>query len=122
MKRFVIFFVCFWLTLAVYGQSSFYSYESDHYRVNSDLSENHAVEVAEKMEAALKLFNDLCHFDLSALKTKLKVTIFSDKSGFDEYLTRILEQTRENFVYIHYTVLCEVHHRRDGGLPEALSV
>ena len=105
MKRFVLILICSWLTLAVYGQTSFYNFESTHYRVNSDLSQAHAVTVANKMEAALKLFNDLCHFDPTQLNTKLKVTVFNKKAGFDEYLTRILEKTRENFVYIHYSDL-----------------
>jgi tetratricopeptide (TPR) repeat protein len=55
------------------------------------------------MEAALKLYNSYFHFDISGLETKLKVTIYKSKDDFDAYLERILNQSRESFVYIHYS-------------------
>ena len=105
MKRCLFLFLVFGLAAgALHGQSAdLYTYTSDHYRVGTDISESYARRVADKMEAALVLFNDMLHFDLSQLSAQLKVTIFRNKAGFDEYLERTIDQSRENFVYIHYS-------------------
>jgi tetratricopeptide (TPR) repeat protein len=102
MKRTFLVFCLFFVSLAVFAQS-LYNFRSDHYNVNSQISESHAGEVAKKMEAALLLYNQILHFDLTKLSTKLKVTVYRDKSSFDAYLSSILDQSRESFVYIHYS-------------------
>ena len=108
MKRLAFIFLCLLLAICLHGQTTaFYNFVSDHYRINSDISEEHAITVSAKMEAALRLFNDILHFDLTEMNVKLKVTIFETKDGFDEYLMRVLEHTRDNFVYIHYTDLAK---------------
>ena len=103
MKRFAVLFFCFFYAASLFGQTPDYSYTADHYRVYTDVSEDYAVNVAKKLEGALILFNDMFHFNLSDLPDKFKVTIFREKSGFDSYLTRILDHPRANFVYIHYS-------------------
>jgi len=103
MKRFAVLFFCFFYAVSLFGQTPDYSYTADHYRVYTDVSEDYAKNVAKKLEGALVLFNDMFHFDLSELPDKFKVTIFREKSGFDSYLTRILDHPRANFVYIHYS-------------------
>ena len=62
------------------------------------------------MESCLGLYNSVLHFDLSQLKVKLKVRIYADKSGFDDYLTSVIKETKDDFVYIHYSDLgkCEL--------------
>ena len=80
-----------------------YSFESENYHINSDVSEPYAKEIAEKMEAALVLFNNFLHFNTDALEAKLNVTIFKNKDKFDLYLISVLKASREDFVYIHYS-------------------
>ena len=104
MRRILAILICSLVVLTAYAQTTtYYSHTSDHYRVNSDTSQAAAKAVADKMEAALQLFNETLHFDLDELDMKLKVTVFAQKSGFDDYLQKILSETRQDFVYIHYS-------------------
>ena len=108
MKRLILTTAFLIICAATFGQiKTFYHFTSDNYRVSSDLSEAHAKTIADKMEASLVLFNEMLHFDLPELDVKLKVTMFSEKAGFNDYLTTILNQTRDNFAYIHYTDLAK---------------
>ncbi|MGM0673768.1 MAG: DUF1570 domain-containing protein [Spirochaetota bacterium] len=79
-----------------------YRAESDHYQVVSEVSRSHARETAERLEATLELFNDYFHFDLSELPSRMQVRIFEDKDEFDSYLARVIDETREDFIYLHY--------------------
>ena len=103
MKHFAVLFFCLFCAVSLFGQTPGNSYATDHYRVYTDVSDNYAEDVAKKLEGALVLFNDMFHFSLSELPVKFKVTIFREKSGFDSYLSRILDKPRANFVYIHYS-------------------
>jgi hypothetical protein len=106
MKRLLITLTLLFLSLSLFSQTTrLYQALSDYYKVYTDISEDYAGTIAEKMEAALVLYNDIFHFDLSAMETKFKIMIYKDKSGFDNYLTRLLGQTRDDFVYIHYSDL-----------------
>ena len=87
--------------------SSFAEYETEHFRVLSEVGDAHAEETAEKLEALLYLFNDYFHFDLDELPVRLRARIFSDKNRYDTYLQRVIDQTREDFVYLHYTDLAK---------------
>ncbi|MBA7692731.1 hypothetical protein ES703_101298 [subsurface metagenome] len=84
-------------------ERSFYNWASENYQVYSDESKNRAVEILEKMEGSLKLFNELFHFDLSNLPAKFRVRIFKDKDDFDLYLEENISETRSDFVFISYT-------------------
>jgi tetratricopeptide (TPR) repeat protein len=79
------------------------SWSSEHYRVLSDSSVTAAMEIAQKLEAALSLYNEYLHFDLDALDSRLRVRIFSDKDDYDRYLNRLISETRSDFVYISYS-------------------
>jgi hypothetical protein len=106
MRRFLSVAVVIISTLAVSAQTTdFYTALTDQYRVNSTISEVHAQEIAKMMQAQMELFNSTLHFDISSIDSKLKVTIFTDKTGFDDYLKTILDQTRDDFAYIHYSDL-----------------
>jgi len=87
--------------------SSYAEYETEHFRVLSEVGDAHAEETAEKLEALLYLFNDYFHFDLDELPVRLRARIFSDKDRYDTYLQRVIDQTREDFVYLHYTDLAK---------------
>jgi hypothetical protein len=77
--------------------------ESAHYRVFSEASQSQADEVSRRMEACLVLFNDVFHFDLAALPSKMRVRVHKDAASFNAYLTRILSQTRTDFVFVAYS-------------------
>lgn len=85
--------------------SSFFIEETAHYKVYSDNSQIKANDIAKEMEACLKIYNNIMHLDLSALNVKLKVRIFKSKDSFDTYLNSLINQTRDDFVYIHYNDL-----------------
>ncbi|UCF98744.1 MAG: tetratricopeptide repeat protein [Spirochaetaceae bacterium] len=71
--------------------------------MTSDSSVTAAMEIARKLEAALKLYNEYLHFDLDRLALPLRVRIFSDKKDYDSYLNRLISETRSDFVYISYS-------------------
>ncbi len=84
------------------AQTSFVS-ESDHYRVRSHISEEHAEETAVRLEALLSMFNDYFHFDLDNLDFQMRVQVFNSYTQYDRYLTRLIDETRDEFVYLHYS-------------------
>jgi tetratricopeptide (TPR) repeat protein len=85
------------------GADSFFSYDSEHYQVFSDLSAAQSEAVARQMEAALDLYNRLFHFDLTALPARLRVRIFNAKSDYDAYLLETIAAERRDFVFISYS-------------------
>ncbi len=87
--------------------SSFAEYETEHFRVLSEIGDAHAEETAEKLETLLYLFNDYFHFDLDELPVRLRARIFRDEDRYDTYLQRVIDQTRDDFVYLHYTDLAK---------------
>ena len=77
---------------------------SEHYLVLSDAGAEAATTIARGMESALELYNDLLHFDVSGLMdTKLRVRVFARKADYDTYLSTVINATRRNYVYIHYS-------------------
>jgi tetratricopeptide (TPR) repeat protein len=77
---------------------------SEHYLVLSDAGAPIATAVAQGMESALRLYNDLLHFDTSGLSTtKLRIRLFAKKTDFDAYLATVISSTRRNYVYVHYS-------------------
>jgi len=96
------------LTVSLSAQTStFAEYETDHYRVLSELGEEHAEATAEKLEALLELYNEYLHFDLDELPVRLRARFFTSKDRYDTYLNRVIETTRDDFVYLHYTDLAK---------------
>lgn len=94
------------MTLGAFAQTPvLHEVETEHYRVLSEVSEEHAAITAQRLEAMMELYNEYFHFDVSSLPARLKVRIFNSKERFDRYLTRIIDSTREDFIYLHYTDL-----------------
>jgi tetratricopeptide (TPR) repeat protein len=87
--------------------STFDEYATDHFRVLSEMGEDHAQQTAEKLESLLLLFNDYFHFDLDELPVRLRARFFSTQSRYDTYLNRVIDETRDDFVYLHYTDLAK---------------
>ncbi len=95
-------FLC--IPLAVFAQDSAqFTAETDHYRILSEVSQAQADDVSHKMEAALALYNDIFHFDLTLLPAKFRIRIFKDLDSFNAYLTKVLSQTRTDFVFIAWS-------------------
>lgn len=110
MKRLVVvaLFVALVVPFGLFAQtSSFAEYETTHFRVLSELGDDHAEKTADKLEALLYLFNDYLHFDLDELPVKLRARFFSSQDRYDTYLRRVIDQTRDDFVYLHYTDLAK---------------
>jgi tetratricopeptide (TPR) repeat protein len=95
-------FLC--IPLAVFAQDAAqFTAETAHYRVFSEVSQAQAEDVSHRMEAALVLYNDVFHFDLSQLPAKFRVRVFKDLDSFNVYLDKILSQTRTDFVFIAWS-------------------
>src|SRR3989304_9534266 len=65
---------------------------TDHYRIFYEGTEQSAQTFSVKMEACLELYNSVLHFDLTKLTVKLKIRVFSNKTGFDAYLKTIIKE------------------------------
>ena len=98
MKRFVVLVLSLALPVGL-GAQALVRYDSEHYRVTTDVSNSFAGEIANRMEAAYDMFGDVFHLEPSA---RLRVTVFAAKHSFDAYLAGIIDETRQDFVYIHY--------------------
>jgi tetratricopeptide (TPR) repeat protein len=95
-------FVC--IPLAVFAQvAPQFTAETAHYRVFSEVSQAQAEDVSHRMEAALALYNDVFHFDLSQLPAKFRIRVSRDLDSFNTYLDKILSQTRTDFVFIAWS-------------------
>ncbi len=94
------------IALSTFGQEGqFFEFTSEHYRVRSQVSRQHAEETVLKLEAMMRLYNEYFRFDPDLLPTKLNVRIFEQKADFDRYLRRIINETRDDFTYLHYSDL-----------------
>ena len=89
------------------AQSSQYEVESEHYHVISEVSRNHAQAISDRMEAMLSLYNQQFRYPLNELEAPLRVRVFATKDRYDQYLRRIVNQTRPGYVYLHYQDLAK---------------
>jgi tetratricopeptide (TPR) repeat protein len=108
MRKLGLFVLLTALAVSLSAQSStFAEYETEHYRVLSELGEEHAQETAEKLEALLDLYNEYLHFDVDELPVRLRARFFTSRDRYDTYLNRVIDTTRDDFVYLHYTDLAK---------------
>ncbi|MBN1243003.1 MAG: hypothetical protein JXA15_09915 [Spirochaetales bacterium] len=77
----------------------------ERYSVTSELGQASATELAAKLDALFGVYNEYLRFDADALAVPLKVRIFATKASFDAYLEKVVGQTREDFVYLHYSTV-----------------
>ena len=107
MKRIAILCVLVLLagTALTAQESSLNITETDHYRVYSQISEENAADAADRLEAYFELFNNYLRFDETELQAKLNVRIFDSKDRFDQYLSSIVGETKDNFVYLQYSTV-----------------
>ena len=88
--------------LPLWAQTSNFSAESAHYHVTTDISQELAVQAAAILESGIQLFNEVYHFDTEQLTEKMSVRVFERKSDYDNYLRTLIDETRDDYVYIHY--------------------
>jgi hypothetical protein len=104
MRKILVLALFLCIPLALFAQDAAqFTAETDHYRIFSDVSQDQADDVSRRMEAAIVLYNDIFHFDLSQLPAKFRIRIFKDLDGFNAYLTKVLSQTRSDFVFIAWS-------------------
>lgn len=104
MRKLVLLALFIGIPLAIFAQDAAqFTSETDHYRVYSETSQAQADDVAHRMEAAVPLYNDIFHFDLSTLPTKFRVRIFKDIDSFNGYLDKVLSQKRTDFVFVAWS-------------------
>ena len=105
MRKILILIALLSASVAAFSQetSQFFLAESTHYRVYSESSQSEADSLSRMMEACLQLYNDVFHFDLSTLAVKPRVRMFRSAASFNAHLTKILSQTRSDFVYVSYS-------------------
>ncbi len=83
--------------------ATFFTAETDHYKISSETSQAEADGTAAILEACLVQYNNVFHFDLSALPGKLTVKVFKDIDSFNTYLGTIVPETRNDFVFVAYS-------------------
>jgi tetratricopeptide (TPR) repeat protein len=76
--------------------------ETDHYVVLSELGQDRADALSRHLEALFGLYDGFFRYDASSLKAKLNVREFTDKAAFDAYMSQIVGQSKDDFVYLHY--------------------
>lgn len=79
--------------------------ESSHYIVYAETGTDRAADLSARLEALFGLYSGAFHFDAATLGAKLQVREFKNKTGFDAYLNQVAGQTKDDFVYLHYSSL-----------------
>ena len=105
------------------AQSGGFSHESVNYRVTTDVSQELAEQTATILESGIGLFNELYHFDTDTLPAKMRVRVFARKSDYDAYLQTLIDDTRDDYVYIHYNDVTRselVGYMRDTDIARSL--
>ncbi len=78
------------------------SASSRHYSVWSDAGKDDAVALAATLDGLFGVYNEYFRFDETKLKAPLTVRKFSAKEPFDAYLQKVIGETKDDFVYLHY--------------------
>lgn len=90
-------------SVVLYSQNgTFYMQESTNYRVYSDLSNEHADEIAGEMEAYVKLYQEFFHFPAEELSGKMTIRMFTDKDAYTAYVSGFIEEVHDDFVFLQY--------------------
>ncbi len=79
-----------------------YEASSSHYQVVSEISAAHAAELGRYLDSLYDYFASLFHFEAQRAATGLRVRILANKERYDGHLKSLIDQTREDFIYLHY--------------------
>ncbi|MBU0926859.1 MAG: tetratricopeptide repeat protein [Spirochaetes bacterium] len=88
--------------VAAVPAATFASASSRRYVVWSDSGKDDAVALSLTLDGLFGVYNEYFRFDEGALKAQLTVRKFSGKDGFDAYLKKVIGETKDDFVYLHY--------------------
>ncbi len=78
------------------------SASTKRYSVWSDAGQTAAGTLGKTLEGLFDVYNEYFRFDESSLKAPLTVRSFSTKDAFDAYLNKVIGQSKDDFVYLHY--------------------
>ncbi len=107
MRSLLLFFVVVFLIIGTmvcaHGaeQPDFFDYESNYYRVRSYISLKNAQEIGTILDTYMEFFANFFRFSPHALEQPLRVRIFDNDRGFNEYLAEIIDEHRDDAVYLH---------------------
>lgn len=90
------------VSISVFGQTNTFEIETDNYHVISEIDGAHAEATADQLEAMLSLYNQQFRFPVEELDAPLRVRVFATKARYDAYLRRLVNESRQGFVYLHY--------------------
>ncbi|HAE22875.1 MAG TPA: hypothetical protein DCG47_11200 [Spirochaetaceae bacterium] len=82
--------------------TTFASASTKRYSVWSDAGQAAAGTLGKTLEGLFDVYNEYFRFDESSLKAPLTVRSFSTKEAFDAYLGKVIGQSKDDFVYLHY--------------------
>jgi len=85
-----------------FGQATFASASTGRYTVWSDAGAEDANTLASTLDGLFAVYNEYFRFSEAALKAPLTVRKFASKTDFDGYLVKVIGETKDDFVYLHY--------------------
>jgi tetratricopeptide (TPR) repeat protein len=105
MKKQGIVFPClFCLFLAAFPLNAQEKVETAHYEITVENGARIAADLlARELELRFDVYNRLFRFDPSILAVPLRVRLFTDKVGYDDYVTARLGTAKTGAVYLHYS-------------------
>ena len=81
-----------------------YTVVSDHYHVESQISQEDAILLSQELESRFAVYNTLFRFVPNGVKTNLRVTAFGNKESYDAYIQAKLGASYpDGALYIHYS-------------------
>ncbi|HSV57089.1 MAG TPA: hypothetical protein VLH39_08305, partial [Magnetospirillaceae bacterium] len=81
----------------------FFQARTERYMVWAEAGQDRADRLAKTLEGLFTIFEEHMRFNPARLPSRLNVRAFRDRAGFDAHLTRVIGETRQDFVYLHYT-------------------
>ncbi len=85
------------------AEGSFHETGTLHYRVLSQISPSQAIELGAYLEQLYQIYNSYFHFPAPPSTPPLLVRVFQTKEAFDRYLSLFLNESRDDFVYLHHS-------------------
>ncbi len=83
----------------LYGQDTFIK-ETEHYRIESHISESNAEYLGTQMESFYSVYNDVFRF--TNLEQKLNIQILPNESTFKSFTRSLTGTAYNSYVYIHH--------------------
>lgn len=101
MKKTIFFFMLLSLSAAVWGDT-FYTEESENFKVHSSVSQENALQTLEIQEQLLSLFKSF--FYTKDTEGLMNVYVLKDKEEYNKHLESLFIASRNDFVFLKYNV------------------